>query len=107
MEADTTATDASQFLTAPEGTRVRVTYTDSYRGRTHQFEGTVVRDPFMHRRTPDGALDLRVTHADSPATTRRVADGRLRGLHHATRRHDHFMGSVTAVEAVDADEEAR
>lgn len=97
----TTAEAASQFLTAPEGTRIRVTYTDSFRGLTHQFEGEVIRDPFKHRPTPEGALDLRVSHDDRPDDARRIADGRLRGLHHATRRHDVHMGSVTAVEAAE------
>lgn len=78
------------------GDKVTLTYEGNYRGKEHTHEGEVVEDPYMHRSTPEDAVDLKLTNEDGETFTARLgADGRLHGLHHATRRHDHYMGNVT------------
>lgn len=101
--------DSKEVPDYEDGARVRVSYEDAYRGRSNEFEGEVVSDPYTHRMTPNGTLDISV-RTDSGRTVRRVEyDGslgtlRLRGLHHATKRHDSWMGTVVSVERIDSDE---
>ena len=81
------------------GDEVVVTWTGSYRGKTWESEGEVVEDPFMHRSTPEDAVDLKLTNEDGETYEARITeDGTLYGLHHATKRHDHRKGNVTDVE---------
>lgn len=98
MTNDAPAVDATAF---DAGETVTVRYEGSFRGRTHEVTGEVVTDPYKHRATPDGAIDLVVRKDGGETYKARVrADGRFYGLHHATRRHDHRKGRVLAVDAV-------
>jgi len=84
------------------GDTVEVRYTGSFRGREHVVEGTVVEDPYQHRSTPEGALDLECVNEDGETYKARVKeDGRFSGLHHATQHHDHRKGSVEEVTLVE------
>lgn len=90
--------DETEFST---GDTVEVTYEGSFRGRTHTVEAEVIEDPYMHRDTPEGALDLEAVNEDGETYKARVTeDGTLKGLHHATARHDHRKGNVTEVTLV-------
>lgn len=97
--ADDASIDVDQFAVGDE---VALTYEGNYRGHEHEHEGEVVEDPYMHRSTPESAVDLKLRNEDGETFTARLGeDGRLHGLHHATRRHDHYMGNVTEVEVTE------
>ncbi len=75
-----------------EGDTVEVTY-ENASGREKTLSGEVVVDPFTHRSTPDGATDFKAVNSKGQSYTVRMTEGgRIKGLHHATRRHDTRLG---------------
>jgi len=85
-----------------ENDLVLIEYEGDFRGRTHEVEAVVQPNNYTHRSTPEDVVDLLVDKRDEDGTYRaRVTDsGRLKGLHHATKRHDHHKGTVTSITRV-------